>query len=684
MTSDTYQTRITELSALLKEGNCIDEEILELFYDIFYYDLGIFILFDKEMPFMELICGQGSYFRLFTQQELAEKSLKKYEDLTVKCLSTLELLQVARFGFSCGCNGFLLDDNNGITISCLSCLQLFYEKFLREPDKIEPKSVELILFIQNIRKNSVFHYGFYQKDDNTICILSEKDKKLTPINIPFLFQMKSDFKICITTINGFEILCSKGLLLAALKDCGVGKPPGYRPVTEYIDDQAELILGDWRVKELSVRLEPLENEEVELYTELAEKEKTVFDSQEEKFETIEEQQENAIRKQMVFLKSLQTIGHFFKNKICRKNKTRIENELQESILNHDRITSETAITKISLQNRIILNKKVLYMGTAVLIFCALCGQYLYAAHQQAQFEEYITEGEYGYAYQLYINTGSHKAKDAYLKESISSLTMAYAKEEISLEELDAHLWALSGFPSVMAEIENARLVAVELSNSHDAYKEGKATDDICKRLDVWRRIISLDTFYYAAVQRDVKDNEEAYIEALDKAIDHYSTRVRCFAEKYYEILMHWYPDSAEAQKWAMEYQYETSMKLSVYPLEINRIEITQDATGYWNLTIVWKNTSVKTIRTVRFSLVALNESGKIVTSKDTQGSWVVYDAQVYGPCEPQMKFEHSWSAAWYGPLVNKAELTGVAIEYAYGSEKYYTTEIDISNIMQLE
>ena len=333
-------------------------------------------------------------------------------------------------------------------------------------------------------------------------------------------------------------------------------------------------------------------------------------------------------------------------------------------------------------------KQMTVVTAGVLLLLLVVGGVFMVKHIQYQqhFEQfctYVSQRDYGNAYVLYRDNHFGANADAYLGEEIDQLILKYADNSITAEELSAALRALNNFPSMEQNLLTAQVAASKLEASKNAYVEGKESTDTYTRLNLWRQVIDLDNVNYAAVQQNVADNADAYAADLDERITYYSTRVRAFASERCEVLAYWYPDRAETQHWAGEYQSDRTTPMSFYPISISNISIFQTTTGYWRMYIDWKNTSVKSIKEVVFSVIALDSNGNPVVSSDNQGSWTIFDARdigPYGPGEGTPSSEYVWNYVFYSPLVARVQLTAVNVTYADGTVASFTEDVDLAKM----
>ena len=333
-------------------------------------------------------------------------------------------------------------------------------------------------------------------------------------------------------------------------------------------------------------------------------------------------------------------------------------------------------------------RKLIFVIVSMILVLILCVCVIAAVNKVrydrkfSAFCGYLDDRDFGNAYALYQETNFHEEGTEYLTETISHLVLSYAKNEISAEELSAAFRALSNFPVIENELSRARLTASQLEASKNAYVTGKAATNTTERLDTWRSVIQLDEINYNAALQDTQEHQDIYEPELREELEYYSTRNREFAKLRYDILKYWYPDCETVTVWADEYETEDTTPLSLYPLRIYDIHIHQESSGYWTLYINWTNTSSKTIESVRFSLIAKNERGEIVTCTDLEGSWTLFDAVdknggPYEPGEGTPSDSYLWRRAWYGSQVATVELTGICITYRDGSTSSYTTDTDL-------
>ena len=122
---------------------------------------------------------------------------------------------------------------------------------------------------------------------------------------------------------------------------------------------------------------------------------------------------------------------------------------------------------------------------------------------------------------------------------------------------------------------------------------------------------------------------------------------------------------AESMRIAMEEEkerlYKTSIKvLSVYPSKPN-------TAGGVDVHTVWKNTSNKVIKYIRFEWVPYNAVGDVVGCRIMGYRRSV--GQVTGPIQPGQicGYGYRWSNSWYNNTIKKIKLVGIDIEYMDGT-----------------
>lgn len=381
----------------------------------------------------------------------------------------------------------------------------------------------------------------------------------------------------------------------------------------------------------------------------------------------------------------------FKKILNRKKSSQKDNEkpkpASNSTLTETPSKSQMDAEKSGEKEKKLVGKKGwILVGILAVIF--LTGGFFGIRYVQYQenlksFRAYIASQDYASAYVLYQDAGFGGDADGYLTEEVDGLVLRYANNEISAEELSASLKALSNFRSIAQELEIAKLTASKLEESKNAYVTGKEAEDIYDRLFSWRQVVQLDAVNYAAVQQAVEDNESRYVDSLRADIEYYRTRSLEFAEERVDVLAYWYPENEYVPALVKEFTSTQSVPLSYYPIAISSVRIRQEANSYWTLYINWSNSSVKTIDSICFSVVALGENGEVVTCEDSKGKWTIFDAQDpyrYEPEEEPSFDNYYWQGAFYGPDVRNVKLTAVNIEYRDGSTASYTSDIDLDSI----
>lgn len=699
-------SKLTEL----EDKDVIQAGIEDIFYQLIYEGQIFYTVLTSDGPYLAPTSRdtQHVYLRLFSHKELADKFISKASQVKSLTMTAVESVQMAKSAFKAGVYGYLLNEGDKwITISLSEYLKIFLTRILKEPVMFNQECADLVTFVGELRQpNSVPYQVEYDGDGQakvvdgclSITLAEEKrlmddpaDTKTMPISPSALFATEAE-KILVETPRG-EVAAPTPLLLGALAYCGLNKNS---PAMVSIDTET---LTDWRisdVQDFAVAFEPITviPKQPEPDEEPATDEDLSKPSKSSKFALphlppIVEIKSSVISK-------FSELSEKVKAKLPHKAQQEVDksSEPEAPAVENVEPTSEALqqpeaeATPPKESFWTTKRKQVAAISAGICLLAVIVGSVFVVKHiqyQQAfeQFCTYVSQQDYGNAYTLYRDNGFGVDADDYLKEEIDQLILRYANNSIGAEELAASLRALNNFPSVEQSLLTAQVVASKLEASKNAYVQGKEAEDGYTRLNLWRQVIDLDTVNYAAAKQHVEDNRDSYIKELNDKITYYSTRVRSFAVDRYEVLAYWYPDCAEAQHWAEEYAADRTTPLSYYPLSISNVSIKQMASGYWTLHIDWENTSVKSIKEVCFSVIAVDSAGNPVVNSDTHGSWTIFDARDIGPYAPgegTPSSDYVWNYVFYGPMVAKVKLTAVNVTYSDGSIVTFTENVDLAKI----
>lgn len=684
---------ISKLSSL-EDNDAIQAGIEDIFYQLLY---------DGQVFFASLVSSfipgdtQHLYLRLFSHKEVAERyegrSGQPYVELTA-----IESAQLATTAFRAGVYGFILNEGDKwITISLSEYLSIFLVKILQEPSLFNQQCADLVTFVGELRYPTGVVYTS-AGEDGRLCVVdgsilvkaqeeeTESDPSTIQATISNILASDAEEIRVVTPRNAFAVPMQ--LLRAAFTFCGVAAD------TEYYSEQNPPDLSNWKFSDIKGFTIAFESEELPQVNPA----QTHDDSPAGEGHGILQRLPQVTVVKAKFAAKLGGIKDAVKAKLEQvKKKDAAPNAGEETSEPADRTEVETEPlapddvpqvpeTEESFWTK--RRKQLVMVAVGVFLLFLMVGGVFMVKHIQYQrnFEQfctYISQRDYGNAYVLYRDNNFGSDADAYLGEEIDQLILKYADNSITAEELAASLRALNNFPSMEQNLLTAQVAASKLEASKNAYVEGKESSDTYTRLNIWRQVIDLDNVNYAAVQQNVEDNADAYAADLDERITYYSTRARAFASERYEVLAYWYPDRAETQHWAGEYQSDRTTPMSFYPINISNISIFQTTTGYWRMHIDWKNTSVKSIKEVVFSVIALDSNGNPVVSSDNQGSWTIFDARdigPYGPGEGTPSSEYVWNYVFYSPLVARVQLTAVNVTYADGTVASFTEDVDLAKM----
>lgn len=682
---------ISKLSSL-EDNDAIQAGIEDIFYQLLY---------DGQVFFASLIPSfipgdtQHLYVKLFSHKEIAERyegrSGHPYIELTA-----IESAQLATTAFRAGVYGFILNEGDKwITISLSEYLSIFLVKILQEPSMFNQQCADLVTFIGELRYPTGVVYtaageaGRLCTIDGSILVKAqeegaEPDSNVIQATISNILASDAEEVRVVTPRNAFVV--PMPLLRAALAFCGSTAD------TEYYSEQNPPDLSEWRfsdIKGFTIVFEP----EKLSHENLAQ---TPCDNPAGEGQGILQHLPQAAAVKAKVTATLSGIKN--------KAKTKLEQAKGEDITlgssdaapkPKDSPETEPPVPNDTPQAPEMKEpfwtkrrKQLAVISAGAFLLLLMVGGVFMVKHIQYQqhFEQfctYVSQRDYGNAYVLYRDNHFGSDADAYLGEEVDQLILKYADNSITAEELSAALRALNNFPSIEQNLLTAQVAASKLEASKNAYVEGKESTDTYTRLNLWRQVIDLDNVNYTAVRQNVADNADAYAADLDERITYYSTRVRTFASERYEVLAYWYPDRTETQHWAGEYQSDRTTPMSVYPINISNISIFQTTTGYWRMHIDWKNTSVKSIKEVTFSVIALDSNGNHVVSTDNQGSWTIFDARDIGPYDPgegTPSNEYVWNYVFYSPLVAQVKLTAINLTYVDGTVDSFTEDVDLAKM----
>lgn len=719
----------------------ISNAIKSIFKDVIYCGDDLYLITQDEQLYYSSINGTGKFLRLYTHKDLADNFIKNKAGMSILNVSIVETVQLAKTFLLRGGNGFILNEGDKwISISFTDYLELFFRCIKIEEDMFSRECADIISCFNEINEGNILALmnGEQWADIDGKCYIFSKDTDassyigensalyLRPCVVSDLFKL--DFDLC-GVIEDNEISYSKEFVYEALSYCGYDENEDLA----FVEQVAKAVSdADWHIADISLNFHRK--------TTSPEAVDALSDTDDIAFSDLEEENDNIIPESFSDSSQKISIKEKFNNNFISPIKDRLkifmgtlrqrfshqdaaedkkdsyishkaEPEIQpehtdEDILepNKDNIkpvkevqSSSNDMVKRKAPHKIFakLNIKpkmsLKTIGVILLILAILGGAGIFIAHYNHYnrafdtFCNHIDNSEYGSAYAIYNEENLHKEADEYLRDSLNKKLLDYARDEINLEELKAAMQSLSNFPALQQDIEVARLTSVKLENSKEAYRLGNEAVSVYEKLDNWRQVIELDAINYVAVQESVKQKQSDYEAELKTDIEYYSTRIREYAKERYEVLAYWYPESETVSEWFGMFQSDSTSLLSIYPVVIYGIDINQGVDSYWSVTISWKNKSVKTIKSIRFSLVAVDEKDNIIECSDYQGSWTVFDAldpHRYGPGEGSFDKDYRWSNAFYGSRLAGVRLTGIYIEYTDGSTASYINEEDLVKMQE--
>jgi len=700
--------------------------IKEIFYLLMCSDQPFYLIYSKDAPLLSPTASdeKNLYLRLFSHEEVAKKySLRT--NMPYKAHSLLDILQIGRWAFWGGVYGFILNEGDRwIRISIPEFLSLFFTRIYGDASLCEQDCIEAVSFINEVRRNGSYHYGLKLSDAGK-WTGEVQPGLLPPLTIFALFNIPSD-NLWVEK-DGGSCAYMRTSLLKALSLCGYSSDSEFLASGDHYEDEPLLLPsfseGKWRVSEpvdLALMFEPTPVQEsdgeespvAETETNNTSAESVVRNPAEGKWKFLtllreklrkkpagkndgQEREPEAPNTQAQELDAQQELDSTPAPEPVQDPEMDPGGILRNGTAPEEPVSDPFADGPGTMSTETLHNgekggKKKLspvlpvILGLVLLIGGIFVIRYVQYKENLKSFRAYIAAQNYANAYVLYQDAKFGSDADEYLTEEVDGLVLRYARNEISAEELSASLKALSNFSSLSQEIEIAKLTASKLEESKNAYVIGKETTDIYERLNIWRQVVQLDTVNYTAVQQAVEDNESRYVDVLRADIEYYRTRILDFAADRVDILAYWYPENEYVPALVKEFASVQSAPLSYYPISISDIFICQEANSYWTLYVRWDNLSVKTIKSICFSVVALGEDGLIVTCGDTQGEWTIFDAvdqHQYEPGEAPSFEKYYWNGAFYGPDVRNVWLTAVNIEYRDGSSASYTSDIDLDSIM---
>lgn len=335
-----------------------------------------------------------------------------------------------------------------------------------------------------------------------------------------------------------------------------------------------------------------------------------------------------------------------------------------------------------LKKRLTLKMLALLCSIA-LILCIggmAAGVHLNRTKMFNQFCLNVDRMDYSSAYVSYLENNFGTNADKYLASHLDGLIDGYAGNALNSGELEGALMGLENFEAIKNELEIVKATAAELEFSKNAFVEGQNESDAYRKLLAWESVIELDRVNYAAVQETVKNNQGNLVMELDKSISYYDTRAWDFANHRYEVLQYWFPENTITLSWKQKYGGESEPQSRFCPVKISKVRIKRNTNGYWDLTINWKNASVKPIQYICFSVTAIDSEGEYVISTDGSGSWSIFDAvdvNLYGAADGPASEGYGWEGAFYGPNIADVKITGINITYSDNSTDTFTNPVDL-------
>lgn len=335
----------------------------------------------------------------------------------------------------------------------------------------------------------------------------------------------------------------------------------------------------------------------------------------------------------------------------------------------------------------------------VLIF-ALWGIFFYLGTWQP-FQKALHEGDYEKAVEIYdrsTNKMFRSKAEKSLTSQADAVLEAYRNGEITGQEARSKLDALSLVSGSSDDLADVYSEAAEIERSKKAYQEGLLlyqAGDYVSAMEAWSGISEKDPQSSAEAKRLLED--EKVKKALNSEISAQvngegnmpSSRLMQ-ALVFLKGLLPEFPnlDTSIAQLeplTAKEYgenglgngtaggQSGESFDLFAEDVEINRnapVKIMQIKTtrpnveGGIDLFIRWQNRSGQTISRIIFIVKPTNEFGTVMNCrKQGYSTYYAIDKGPYENGKGTPSDTWKWSNAWFNPLISKAELMSVHIEY---------------------
>lgn len=714
-----------EILALIKACESNPERaqsgIQEIFYMLMCADQPFYLIYNVDIPLLSPAVSDAKnlYLRLFSHREIAEKYSARTKTV-YKEHTLLDMLQIGRWAFLGGAYGIILNEGDRwMLITIPEFISLFFARIYGDDSLCEPSCVEAVSFINEVRRNGAYRYGM-KLNENGDWTGEVQPGLLPPLTIRALFHVPTDnLKV---EKDGVPYIFSRDILQKALALCGnmsdtTGKTSGNTHENEPISLQS-FADGSWRVSEpenLALTFDSFFSKE-HIEKPLSDDEQktepypvaTAVSDPTNKMENFLSSLLRKFRRKPAGVEAVQKSAASVLEPKSPEPESIVEpiREPEQSPKDEPECDATAEVTPqqdpFDNENESMAGetstegekngkkgqKKIWFALAVVLAIALIVGGLFSASHLRYKenlktFRAYIAAQDYANAYVLYQDAKFGSDADGYMMDEVDGIVLRYANNEISAEELNAALKALSNFSSLSQELEIAKLTASKLEESKNAYVSGRESTDIYERLNAWRQVVQLDAVNYAAVRQSVEDNESRYVDILRADIEYYRTRVLEFAADRVDILSYWYPENEHVPALVKEFSSVRSVPLSYYPVAISDIWVRQEANSYWTLYVRWSNLSVKTIKSICFSVVALGENGRIVTCRDVQGEWKIFDAVDEHQYEPGVEpsFDsYYWDGAFYGPDVRSVRLTAVNIGYRDGSSASYTSDIDLDNI----
>lgn len=697
------------------------DEVVDAFYALIYENSHFWVVFKDTRLYLAPCADLPSLLcpRAFTHQDIAEGYMREHEEeeLSLAPVSAIELIQLTKTALLAGADCLLVNETDvSVVVPLDGLLKKFLTEALGSADMYDERTATLLSFIRKFRFNSsnklsaVFddkNLPSWLVEDNTVTVCDSSSSSALPFtNVSNLYPLTPQMlleapaeTVCVYT-DGACAEYKASEVQTALAACGYARPYPPAGSNEYIDylPNTERLLADWRTPDLSLNLENfsafegMSDEPVDSSNSdepIESKSLVVVPSDPEE----EDNKPSKVKKTAERAWKALCGGFARVGESARSTANKAKALISEHHVKKERPPEkEKPEPTEEDENKRKTRHMVIAVASAVLAIILCIAIVLIVQHTRyrrnfIQFCEYLDDRDYGNAYDVYKKNDFYEDGTAYLTKSLDALVLAYARNEISAEELGASITALSQFPGINQEISVAKLTATKLEESKNSYVRGKNSSDVFTRLSNWQQVIDLDEVNYLAVKQNVEENRSAYELVIEEEIEYYSTRNRDFAQRRWQVLQYWYPDSEAVEKWRSEYETDASDILNSYPVTVKEISIKQERNGYWSLRIDWSNISAKTIASIRFSLVALDSKGNIVTSTDSHGSWTIFDARDPGPFEPGQGHDTStyvWYNAWYGTEIAKVNLTGVYITYKDETTASFSQEVDLLRIQNMK